>query len=61
MATLATLTLTTALTRALPVGDNYQTTPAIEFLVVSASGQWEPYLVVQADLSGWQMYEVEAA
>jgi hypothetical protein len=32
----------------------------MEYLVDNGSGQWEPYLVVQADLSGWDMYEVEA-
>jgi hypothetical protein len=40
--------------------DDWSATSAIEFLVDNGSGQWDPYLVVQADLSGWDMYEVEA-
>ncbi len=55
------LTALTKLTRRLPFGTDYwPTTPAMEYLVDNGSGQWEPYLVVQADLSGWDMYEVEA-
>lgn len=42
-------------------GQDWPDTPAVEWLVQGAGGLWEPYLVVQPDLTGWQMYEVEPA
>ena len=61
MPTLTHLMSLTQLTRCLPFGADYwPTTPQTEYLVDNGAGLWEPYLVVQADLTGWQMYEVES-
>lgn len=44
----------------LPLTGDWRLTPPLEYLVDNGAGLWVPYLVVQADLTGWQMYEVES-
>jgi len=61
MPTLTHLTHQTHLTRQFGQSDSWEVTPGIEYLVANGAGGWEPYLVVQPDLTGWDMYEVKKA
>jgi len=61
MPTLTHLTHQTHLTLQFSPSDSWPATPGIEYLVATETGGWEPYLVVQPDLTGWDMYEVKKA